>query len=246
MATYKVKVPNFEGPLDLLLFFIKRDELDIYDIPIAHITKEFLDYAQLMQMLDLDLAGEFIVMAAMLMQIKVRLMLPKTVIESEDGDGEDPRAELVRRLLEYRRYKEITSDLRKMEEAQRHVFFRKHFSADIHLKEEDENVLKDATMFDLIKAFQKAITAFTARPVHEIEQVPYTIEDQARYIIDRFNDRKEYNFVELMAEMREKIQVVVTFIALLELIRAHRVSIIVQAEYNDIRIIKTVDESVHA
>lgn len=240
MTAYKVKVPNFEGPLDLLLFFIRRDELDIYDIPIAHITKEFLEYVHLMQMLDLELAGEFIVIAAMLMQIKVRMMLPKPVIEGMEGEEEDPRAELVRRLLEYKKYKEVAGDLKKMEEEQRQLFFRKYFQNDVRKKEEDEeNLLKDVTMFDLIKAFRKAMVTFENRPVHQIAQIPYTIEDQAKFIIDFFKERGEFHFLELVEGMKEKIEIIVTFIALLELIRAHRVKVIIQSQFNDIRILRT-------
>ena len=109
---YVVSLSNFEGPLDLLLFFIKRDELDIYDIPIARITEEFLLYTQALQMLDLEQAGEFIVMAATLMQIKAKMLLPKPERGPEEDDEEDPRAELVRRLLEYRQYKEIAEGLK--------------------------------------------------------------------------------------------------------------------------------------
>lgn len=112
VTQYVVSLPNFEGPLDLLLFFIKRDELDIYDIPIAQITEEFLVYTHALQMLDLEQAGEFIVMAATLMQIKAKMLLPKPERVSDEEEEEDPRAELVRRLLEYKQYKEIAEQLR--------------------------------------------------------------------------------------------------------------------------------------
>ena len=124
---YRVKLTDFEGPLDLLLFFIKRDELDITDIPIAQITKEYLDSLQLMASLDLEVAGEFIVMAATLMQIKVRMLLPRD--ESAEAE-EDPRAELVRRLIEYKRFKEMSRSMSTMEEQQRKVYFREFFHAD--------------------------------------------------------------------------------------------------------------------
>src|SRR4030066_327547 len=110
---YRVKLTEFEGPLDLLLFFIKRDELDIYDIPISKITQEFLEYLHLMTTLDLEVAGDFIVMAATLMQIKVRMLLPREI--GPDGEEEDPRAELVRRLIEYKRYKEMSQEFSKIE-----------------------------------------------------------------------------------------------------------------------------------
>ncbi|MFM8179210.1 MAG: segregation and condensation protein A, partial [Candidatus Kapaibacterium sp.] len=125
LDTYTVKLPNFEGPLDLLLFFIKRDELDIYDIPIGKITREFLEYIRLMQLFDLELAGEFLVMASSLMQIKVRMLLPKEVDEKgEEVPGDDPRAELVQQLLQYSQYKEVSREFSEREEAQRYVYYR--------------------------------------------------------------------------------------------------------------------------
>lgn len=239
MAAYKVKVPNFEGPLDLLLFFIRRDELNIYDIPIAYITKEFMEYMRVMQLLDLELAGEFIVMAAMLMQIKVRMMLPRPTIEGEEGEAEDPRAELVRRLLEYKRYKEVAGSLKTMEEEQRQLFFRTYFDADERQREPDtRELMEDVTLFDLIRAFRKALTAFESRPIHEVNPIPYSIEDQANFLMSRFGESREFHFGEILGEMREKIQVVVTFVALLELIRARRVRIRILSEFNDFVIIK--------
>ncbi|MFM8437277.1 MAG: segregation and condensation protein A, partial [Candidatus Kapaibacterium sp.] len=131
LDTYTVKLPNFEGPLDLLLFFIKRDELDIYDIPIGKITREFLEYIRLMQLFDLELAGEFLVMASTLMQIKVRMLLPKEVDEKgEEVPGDDPRAELVQQLLQYSQYKEVSREFSEREEAQRYVYYRQMFDAD--------------------------------------------------------------------------------------------------------------------
>jgi len=122
MSVFKVKVQNFEGPLDLLLFFIRRDELDIYDIPIAYIAQEFLNYVHIMQQLDLELAGEFIVMASILMQIKARMLLPKLPTEEGLEDELDPRAELTKRLLEYKRFKETAIEMGEMEVEQRKRF----------------------------------------------------------------------------------------------------------------------------
>jgi segregation and condensation protein A len=237
VATFKIRIPDFEGPLDLLLFFIKRDELDIYDIPIAHITKEFLAYVHVMQMLDLELAGEFIVMAATLMQIKARMLLPQTVVES--GEEEiDPRAELTQRLLEYKRYKEASVSLQERELDQRQRFFRTYFKKDVRTQivEDDENVLKDVTFFDLIKAFQKAIQNMPKKVVHEVRQIPWNIEEQGHVIMRFFQQRRTYNFLELAMQMEDKLQVVVTFLALLELMRAHRVSVEMHAEFNDFTI----------
>ncbi|MDD8019183.1 MAG: segregation/condensation protein A, partial [Bacteroidota bacterium] len=137
---YRVKLTDFEGPLDLLLFFIKRDELDIYNIPISKITKEFLEYLQYLQELDLDIAGEFIVTAAELMQIKVQMLLPRPEGEEEEFD---PRAELVRRLLEYKRWKEMAEELERMQLRHRQMAYRGNFENDpkVMEAEEDENLL---------------------------------------------------------------------------------------------------------
>src|SRR3990172_8797775 len=146
--SYRIKLQEFEGPLDLLLFFIKRDELDIYDIPISRITKEFLEYIHFMQELDLEVAGDFIVMAAELMQIKVRMLLPREPGEEEE---EDPRAELVRRLLEYKRYKEMTTYLSALETEQSKLYYRQGFHSDpkrLTLEDQEES-LKNITMFNL-------------------------------------------------------------------------------------------------
>ncbi|HAL56359.1 MAG TPA: segregation/condensation protein A, partial [Bacteroidetes bacterium] len=137
---YTIKLQEFEGPLDLLLFFIKRDELDIYDIPISRITREFLEYIHYMETLDLDVAGEFLVMAAELMQIKVRMLLPPEPGEEEDVD---PRANLVKRLVEYKRFKEVASDMSRREEERRKIFSRGYFDSDpkVMTEDEEENLL---------------------------------------------------------------------------------------------------------
>ena len=234
MATYNVKVPDFEGPLDLLLFFIKRDELDIYDIPIAHITSEFLDYVKMMQLLDLELAGEFIVMAATLMQIKARMLLPQAPAE-EGEDDIDPRAELTRRLLEYKRYKESAEHLQAMELEQRQRFYRSYFKNDVRKSdpEEDGQFLKDVTLYHLIAAFQRALENIPKKFVHEVRTIPYSIEEQGMFLMDFFAGRNEYNFLELVDEMRDKIHLVVTFIALLELIKAQRVRVKMISDFNN-------------
>ena len=239
MPSFKVKVPDFEGPLDLLLFFIKRDELDIYDIPIAYITKEFLDYVRLMQMLDLELAGEFIVMAAMLMQIKARMLLPAVPVE-EGEEENDPRTELTRRLLEYKRFKETAETLGEMELEQRRRFFRGHFKQDIRSRdpEEEDASLRDVTVFHLIRAFQHAMTNIPRPVVHRIRAIPYSIEAQGVFLLNFFGTRGEYNFLEIVEHMEEKIQLIVTFIALLELIRAHRVRVEMDTDFNSFRIVR--------
>jgi len=217
---YVVSLENFEGPLDLLLFFIRRDELDIYDIPIARITEEFLFYTQAIQALDLEQAGEFIVMAATLMQIKARMLLPRAERGPDEEEEEDPRAELVRRLLEYKQYKEVAEGLRQREEENRNVYYRQFFKADekMHRDETPGELLKDVTLFDLMAAFKRALDKAPKRTIHLIEQISYTIEEQTEYILALFMQRSQITFFELVERM-EKIGVIVTFLALLELIK---------------------------
>jgi segregation and condensation protein A len=240
---FTVKVPDFEGPLDLLLFFIRRDELDIYDIPISHITTEFLEYMHMMEMLDLEIAGEFIVMAATLMQIKARMMLPQPPKDDEGEEGIDPRAELTRRLLEYKRYKEAAVDLQSMEMDQRMRHFRTLFKYDVRQRTEDQGQsLRDVTLYQLIRAFQHAMQNMPKPVVHEVRRIPYNIDDQAVMIMNFFQRRPSYRFLELLPHMKEKIQVIVTFVAMLELIRAQRVRIELGEDFNDFTIHNQFEE----
>ncbi len=213
---YRVKLQEFEGPLDLLLFFIKRDELDIYDIPIARITKEFLEYLHFMQELDLEIAGDFIVMAAELMQIKVRMLLPKAPGEEEE---EDPRAELVRRLLEYKRYKEASAVLSSLEDESVKLFYRQTFAADpktVSLEDQGES-LKSVTMYNLIAAFKKVLDSVPTKVYHDVELLNVTIDEQMSYIADVFRFKEESTFFALVSHMTDKIRIIVTVIALLEM-----------------------------
>lgn len=213
---YRVKLQHFEGPLDLLLFFIKRDELDIYDIPISKITKEFLTYVHLMQELDLEIAGEFIVMAATLMQIKVRMLLPRH--EGEESE-EDPRAELVRRLVEYKRFKEMSQEISKMEDEQRKLYYRRFFHADpkIHMIEEEEATLKDISLFNLIAAFKSAMDHMPRKIVHEVTLQNVSVDEQISFVVDYLRVYKETTLLRLVAHMTDKVRIIVTIIALLEM-----------------------------
>jgi segregation and condensation protein A len=239
MGLYAVRLKDFEGPLDLLLFFIKRDELDIYNIPIAKITQEFFDYLKYMRELDLEIAGEFLVMAAELMQIKVKMLLPPEPGEEEEAD---PRANLVQRLIEYKRFKEVATDLTIREEERRKLYPRMAFSEDPHVIDsvEDENALSDVTLFDLIASFQFAIERMPKKFVHEVVRLNVTLEEQIEYILDVFSRRSEVTFRELVQHMTEKIRIVVTFLALLEVIRSQRV-IVRQAEsFDELSIMRNV------
>jgi segregation and condensation protein A len=222
---YKIKLPYFEGPLDLLLFFVKRDELNIYDIPIAKITKEFLEYIHLMQMLDLEVASEFIVMASTLMQIKAKMLLPKPEVEGEEEE-EDPRAELARRLAEYKKFKELAFEFSKMEDEAGKFFYRGYFKNDARdYFEEDEKFLKDVSLFDLLTAFKRALEGARETVYHEIETQNYKVEDEMENILNRLKFKRKFSFNEIIDSYVEKARIIVAFLALLELARLKKIRI---------------------
>jgi segregation and condensation protein A len=229
---YKIKLDQFEGPLDLLLFFIKRDELDIYDIPISKITKEFLEYVNLIKELDLEIAGDFILMASTLMQIKARMLLPREL--DEKGEEIDPRTELIQALLEYKRYKEMSEELSFFESVQRKLKYRGNFDADVVVRPPDFDILlKNVSIYDLTKAFKKALEGAVIEPIHQITRVNVSIDEQIEFIFSKFEDKQEIHFLTLVEKMREKIRIVVTFIALLELVKMNTIGIKESPNYND-------------
>ncbi len=235
---YKIHLNSFEGPLDLLLFFIKRDEIDIYDIPISRITKEFIEYLHLLEQLDLEAAGEFILMAATLMQIKVRMLLPRVV--DEKGEEIDPRADLVKALLEYKRYKEMSEELSFMEANQRNYMYRGNYDSDAKETPPDyEVLLKNISIYDLIKAFKKVLMDKPAEPVHQIKKWNVTIDEQMEYVTSRLKEKRELSFLELMVDMRDRIKIVVTFIAMLEMVKAGTVGLRESSILNDFTIYAT-------
>ena len=232
---YRVKLTEFEGPLDLLLFFIKRDELDIYNIPISKITHEFLEYLHLMTTLDLEVAGDFIVMAATLMQIKVKMLLPK--VEGQE-DEEDPRAELIRRLIEYKRFKEMSQHLSAIEDEQRKLSYRRFFHSDPkkRLIEEDEDSLKDVSLFNLISAFKSAMDHMPKKVVHEVDLLNVSVDEQMSFTLDYLRVHGETTLLSLVSHMTEKIRIVVTIIALLEMAKNKLISLAPAEGRDDIAI----------
>jgi segregation and condensation protein A len=224
MQNYRVRLTEFEGPMDLLLFFIKRDELDIYDIPIARITQEFFEYLHLMASLDLEVAGDFIVMAATLMQIKVRMLLPR---EEGSEEEEDPRAELVRRLIEYKRFKEASLEMSRMEDERRKMYDRKFFHADprLHVVGEDDEVLKDVTLFNLIAAYRRALDLMPRKVVHEVNLLNVSVDEQMSFTLDYLRVHRETTLLRLVSHMTEKIRIIVTVMALLEMTKNKVISL---------------------
>jgi segregation and condensation protein A len=229
---YKINLSTFEGPLDLLLFFIKRDELDIYDIPISDITAEFMEYLELIERLDLEVAGDFILMASTLMQIKAKMLLPKE--KDEKGEEIDPRMDLVNALLEYKQYKEMSEELSISEMQERRIKYRGNFVAD-EKEDPDEldSLLKNISVFDLIKAFKKAMEEPPEEYFHKVERFNVTIEEQMSDVLNKTDFGKEVTFVELIKGMTEKLRIVVTFIALLELIKMGKIGMRESTEFND-------------
>jgi len=211
---YTVRLPNFEGPLELLLYFVKRDELDIYDIPIAQITEEFLDYVRLMQMLDLELAGEFVVMAATLMRIKAQMLLPRPT-DAEGTPAEDPRAQLVVQLIEYSRYRDVAEHLAERAEAQRYVFYRSLLAAQ---PAADSVEYRNATLFDLLGALYGILRRQQPQEptFHQLSREQYSVEEQAAAILETVRQSGRVRFGDFVRG-RSRAFVVATFLALLEL-----------------------------
>lgn len=210
--TYHVRLSQFEGPLDLLLHLIFRDKINIYDIPISDITREYLAYIEIMQELELEVAGEFFVMAATLMRIKAQMLLPRRSEEEE----EDPRDELVRNLMEYKKFKEVAQHLAEREDDRRKVFTRPTPKIEI---EEEDNPTIEVSLFDLIGAFRKVLDDLKKQITYRIDREPVTIDEKIALIHRMVDERSEVLFTELFDEIIDKMDVIVTFLAILELIR---------------------------
>ena len=232
-GTMTIKLERFEGPLDLLLHLIKRDEIDIYDIPIAHITDQYLQYLELMRQLDLEVAGEFLVMAATLMRIKAKLLLPLPAVGEEDLPG-DPREELVQRLVEYRQFKEAASTLRLREDERRMLFERGL------LPGEDEAgplPLARVSLFDLVGALNRVLARVPEPTIYAVQVESFAVEDKIELLAAALGTRGRLSFEELLTGCRSRAEMIVTFIALLELIKLG-VALVVQHEsFGDITIV---------
>jgi len=231
---YRVQLTEFEGPLDLLLFFIKRDELNIYDIPISKITQDFMGYLDAMQSLNLDVAAEFIYMASVLMSIKAKMLLPRPELLDGDPTEFDPRTELVEKLLEYKRFKEMAGEIRVFEAHRRQQHERKLFEpiAPPVINEMDDPTLRP-TLFQLILAYKRVLDNIPKKTVHEIRIIPVSIEDQAAFILRKLDHAVQISFFDSVSEFQERIVLVVTFLAILEMARNRQISIVTKDDYND-------------
>ncbi len=233
--TFTIKLPAFEGPFDLLLFFIERDELDIYNIPIAKITDDFLGYMHELDELSMDVASEFIVVAATLMRIKAKMLLPRKQVD-EEGNEIDPRRELVDRLLEYKRYKSVLEDLRRLEEVRAFMNPRGYATAEIRQLSEQalaEAELEAISLYKLLRVFERLVAKFDeaqkTRRVHTVYNFTYTIQEQREYLVSKLKKGEKRDFEDLFLALDNRIHAVVTFLALLELLNAQEI-VLIQGE----------------
>jgi segregation and condensation protein A len=232
---YNIKIPVFEGPFDLLLHLIKENKIDIYDIPIALITGQYLQYVEMMKELNLEIAGEFLVMAATLIHIKSRMLLPpdEEVLPEEQ---EDPRRELVQRLLEYHAFKEAALSLKKREEDWMKVFCKEPIS------DGEEICLFDVSLFDLLDSFKRLLDK--APPdVISITKETLTVKDRMSVIMEMLEGKEAIRFEEIFKEGITRIQLIVTFIALLELIKLGLAKAYQEREFGNVWVINPVKQS---
>ena len=237
---YKIHLEKFEGPLDLLLFLIKKEDIDICDIPIATITDQYMEYIAVMKMLDLDIVGDFLVMAATLMQIKSRMLLPPDPLAA--ADAEDPRSELVRRLEEYQRFKEIAEDLKQKESFRQDLFQRLVDEEKLNeIKEDSQEVLIEASLFDLINALSSALKDIPEKQDYEIDQEEHTIEKKIHSILHLLIETPKISLMALFTKAKSKVEVVCTFVAVLELIRLKEIIAFQHHQFDDIEISRNTE-----
>lgn len=227
LAGYRIELESFQGPLDLLLHLIRKNELDIYDIPIAEITNQYLSYLDIMRELDLEVASEFLVMASTLMYIKSRMLLPVDE-EEEEEEGEDPREELIRRLIEYQRYKKAAEELARMPVLHHDIFVR----PEVDSGAQSEEIYTEATIFQLMDAFQKVLVEADKRTPVEVVRERFTLEDGIGLIESRLAREPSISFGGLFSGVDDRRKIITVFLSLLELIRRGRI-IAVQADYAD-------------
>ena len=235
-ADYKVKLEIFEGPLDLLLYLIKRDEIDIYDISIERITRQYLEYLEAFKELNIDVAGEFVVMAANLIYIKSRSLLPlDQQPPEEDADEDDPRWDLIRQLIEYKKFKEAAEHLHVRELEQEKIFAR-DVASDIKASQAQLR-LSEVGIFQLINAFQNVIKRVEARQeFQEIFAERFSVSEKIEAILQRVRNGAALQFSELFGDMVSRVEIVVTFLALLELIRLRQIRATQHNPFDEIQI----------
>ncbi|TSB46846.1 segregation/condensation protein A [Alkalicoccobacillus porphyridii] len=244
MNPYSVKVESFEGPLDLLLHLINQEEVDIYDIPVARITEQYLHYVHTMQILELDLASEYLVMAATLLAIKSKMLLPKETPELFDDEWsmeeEDPRDELMYQLIEYRKYKEASLELQKKEQDRSLIHTKPPEDLDPYISDEEKRnlAIQGVSLFDMLSAYQKLMNrkAFTSKKTRTIKSQEYSIEEKMNEVMERLLITDGPQPFEAFFESGEKSQLVVTFLAVLELMKTNVIRCEQSSHFSDIMI----------
>jgi segregation and condensation protein A len=236
--SFEIKLPLFEGPFDLLLFFIERDELDIHDIPISKITNDFLDYIRELEKMNIEVASEFILVAATLMRIKAKTLLPRPVLD-EEGNEIDPREELVKHLLEYKKYKSVIGQLSDLEEVRMDKETRGSLAKELKALSENNDVeaeLQHIDLYKLLRVYEKVLKRYAhqqnIRP-HAIVQYPYTIEGQKIFVIALLQKNEHVAFEQVIAENPHKIAVIFNFLAILELLQLKEITIQVGEGFNN-------------
>ncbi len=230
-STYEIKLDVFEGPLDLLLYLIRKNEVDIYDIPIALITRQYMEYIDAMKSLNLDLAGEYLVLAATLTHIKSRMLLPPS--EEEEEEEEDPRQELVRQLLEYEAFKEAALGLDRMKILGRDVFSRDHIFDD---SGEEGETLREIGIFELVEAFRRVTLGADQHDIMEIDVEKISLSERINDIVDELEKRGELTFSDLLGETGSRKRLIYTFLAILELMKLRIIRAYQAVPYGVIRI----------
>jgi segregation and condensation protein A len=235
---FEIKLPQFEGPFDLLLFFIERDELDVYNIPIAKITNDFLLYIRQMQQLNLEVAGEFILVASTLMRIKAKMLLPRPEMD-EAGNEVDPRQDLVNQLLLYRQFKEAASEMKTLEEHRALREVRGNISNELMRIAQSTayaDELANLSMYHLMTAFEKVMKRFEQeqnRVHHLVEKYPYTIEEQRNFVTSFISGKGRISFTDVLMTSKNKVEVIFTFLAILELLQEQVIKITVGDGFNN-------------
>lgn len=231
-SSYQIKLPQFEGPFDLLLFFIERDELDIYNIPITRITNDFLDYIHNQESLNIELSSEFILFISTLMRIKAKMLLPRKEVDAQ-GNEIDPREELVSKLLEYKKFKEASAQLAEMEAIRMLMVKRGNIQKELSIIGEEAGEgteIQNITLFKLMKAFEKAMQKYADRvnkPVHTVVQYRYTMEDSRHQMLDLVEQGKTVAFEKIFEQAENRVHAIFLFLSLLELVQQKFMKIII-------------------
>ena len=232
---FNIKLENFEGPLDLLLYFIKRDKIDIYDIPITKITNEYISVIDEAKELDVSIAGEFLLMASILLRIKTQMLIPRQ-IDQETLDIDDPRIDLVSQLIEYKKYKNVAHKLKNLHFENKNIFFRSTANVIYDKSHNVSDYLNEVTLFDISKIFKEAIDNAPSQDTYEIYKELVSLKDQKNYIFKSFEKKKVVSLKNLVKNLGTKIEIIVTFLAMLEMIRQSEIICFQNQNFEDIEI----------